>query len=464
VFLHAGGGPRPQAAEGAGSADGRSARGAGVGQAPVALPGSGLPGGARGSEEVDDIAPRAALTDRHGGEHPPGSRCVAGDDEPADRRLLRLTRVRGGHRCVRSQLGAVGSAVVGVASEAPRPALACLYGTAPRSWPHPGAAPDVLPAARRSRSRRRYHPTRHPASSGAHLGACSAILRPSTVEDRGGSWSGSRSGSPTITRRSLASTNCRRVIEGFLVWNQGHSSRGRRGRGAACVDRPPAPSRVDTQDILRGPRPVGMGATTGPAPCPSQRPATPPRSVPSASSPDGDRDLMPAVDQLDDPAARCAIKFLGRTVCASANGSISNSTESSTTPTTAPGAECLSASSTTSGPCRSTSPPSTPSTTGSAVGPMPATDPPAGFPRCGIQDRVEVEHTPRRATSCARAAVGILKRAAAGRKAVRPTRQRSAHDGCRQCGGNQHHVGLCMPGLVQVCCCPAVRAQGRPPI
>jgi hypothetical protein len=41
------------------------------------------------SEDVDDIAPRAALTDRHGGEHPPGSRCVAGDDEPADHRLAR---------------------------------------------------------------------------------------------------------------------------------------------------------------------------------------------------------------------------------------------------------------------------------------------------------------------------------------------------------------------------------------
>ena len=42
---HAGGGPWPPAAEGAGSADGRSAGGAGVGQAPVALPGSGLRGG-----------------------------------------------------------------------------------------------------------------------------------------------------------------------------------------------------------------------------------------------------------------------------------------------------------------------------------------------------------------------------------------------------------------------------------
>jgi Phage integrase family len=25
------------------------------------------------------------------------------------------------------------------------------------------------------------------------------------------------------------------------------------------------------------------------------------------------------------------------------------------------------------------------------------------------------------------------------------------HDGCRHCGGNQHHVGLCTLGLVQVC-------------
>jgi integrase len=42
------------------------------------------------SEEVDDIASRAALTDRHGVSIHRGSRCFAGDDEPADRRLARL--------------------------------------------------------------------------------------------------------------------------------------------------------------------------------------------------------------------------------------------------------------------------------------------------------------------------------------------------------------------------------------
>ena len=39
------GGPRSPRAEGAGSADGRSAGGAGVGQAAVALPGAGVSGG-----------------------------------------------------------------------------------------------------------------------------------------------------------------------------------------------------------------------------------------------------------------------------------------------------------------------------------------------------------------------------------------------------------------------------------
>jgi hypothetical protein len=50
---------------------------------------------------------------------------------------------------VRSQ--PVGSAVVGVASEAPRPARACLDRTAPRSWP-PGARAATV--ARRARAGR----------------------------------------------------------------------------------------------------------------------------------------------------------------------------------------------------------------------------------------------------------------------------------------------------------------------
>jgi integrase len=49
-----------------------------------------------------------------------------------------------------------------------------------------------------------------------------------------------------------------------------------------------------------------MGATTGP-------PLVHRSDVPRALSPDGDRDLMTAVDQLDDPASRCAIKILRRT-------------------------------------------------------------------------------------------------------------------------------------------------------
>ena len=143
--------------------------GAGVGQAPVALTGSGLRGGqaVRGGRRYR----AAGGVDRPAdGEHLPGSRCVAGDDEPADRRLARLVRVRGGHRCVRSQPGAVGWAVVGVASEAPRPARACLDGTAPRSWPPGARAADGCP----TRSSR----TRWPSSSplGSHRDRAIALL------------------------------------------------------------------------------------------------------------------------------------------------------------------------------------------------------------------------------------------------------------------------------------------------
>lgn len=65
-----------------------------------------------------------------------------------------------------------------------------------------------------------------------YLGACSATLRPSTVEDRGSSlelfatWLADHH--PSITRLDQLG---RPVIEGFLVWNHGRSSRGRRAAG-----------------------------------------------------------------------------------------------------------------------------------------------------------------------------------------------------------------------------------------
>jgi site-specific recombinase XerD len=115
---------------------------------------------------------------------------------------------------------------------------------------------------------------------------------------------------PSITRLDQLD---RPVIEGLLVWNHGRSSRGRRaaGRPVSIARQHQAVSTLKTffEDL----------ALWGWA----QRPARPlvhrsdlprlPEAVPRALSPDGDRDLMTAVDQLDDPAARCAINILRRT-------------------------------------------------------------------------------------------------------------------------------------------------------
>jgi site-specific recombinase XerD len=144
-----------------------------------------------------------------------------------------------------------------------------------------------------------------------YLRACSATLRPSTVEDRGSSlelfaiWLADHHRS--ITRLGQLD---RPVIEGFLVWNHGRPSRGRRAAGqpVSIARQHQAVSTLKAffEDL----------AVWGWA----QRPARPlvhrsdlprlPEAVPRALSPDGDRDLMAAVDQLDDPAARCAIKIL----------------------------------------------------------------------------------------------------------------------------------------------------------
>jgi integrase len=115
---------------------------------------------------------------------------------------------------------------------------------------------------------------------------------------------------PSITRLDQLG---RPVIEGLLVWNHGRSSRGRRaaGRPVSIARQHQAVSTLKTffEDLA-------LWAW-------AQRPARPlvhrsdlprsPEAVPRALSPDGDRDLMTAVDQLDDPAARCAIKILRRT-------------------------------------------------------------------------------------------------------------------------------------------------------
>ncbi|HEY5014550.1 MAG TPA: tyrosine-type recombinase/integrase [Acidimicrobiia bacterium] len=138
-----------------------------------------------------------------------------------------------------------------------------------------------------------------------------AVLRPSTVEGRAdtltvfGVWLAEHH--PDIASvRQLD----RGVIEEFLAWNATRPSRGRRGRGnpISVVRAHQAVSNLKMffEDL----------ALWGWA----ERPARPlvhrsdlprlPQPVPRALAPDVDRDLMAAVDQLDDVAARCAIRIL----------------------------------------------------------------------------------------------------------------------------------------------------------
>jgi site-specific recombinase XerD len=144
-----------------------------------------------------------------------------------------------------------------------------------------------------------------------YLQTCSATLRPSTIEDRGanlelfGLWLAERH--PSIVRLDQLD---RTVIEEFLTWNHTRPSRGRRaaGRPVSIARQHQAVSTLKTffEDL----------ALWGWA----QRPTRPlvhrsdlprlPEAVPRALTPNADRDLMLAVDQLDDPAARCAIKIL----------------------------------------------------------------------------------------------------------------------------------------------------------
>jgi site-specific recombinase XerD len=143
-----------------------------------------------------------------------------------------------------------------------------------------------------------------------YLQACSATLRPSTVEDRGSSlelfaiWLADHH--PSITLEQLD----RAVIEEFLAWNHGRPSRGRRaaGRPVSIARQHQAVSTLKTffEDLAL------WGWAERPAQPLVHRSDLPrlPEAVPRALSPDADRDLMAAVDQLDDPAARCAIKIL----------------------------------------------------------------------------------------------------------------------------------------------------------
>jgi site-specific recombinase XerD len=144
-----------------------------------------------------------------------------------------------------------------------------------------------------------------------YLQACTATLRPSTVEDRGdslelfGIWLADHH--PHITRLDQLD---REVIEQFLAWNHNRPSRGRRAAGqpVSIARQHHAVSTLKTlfEDLAlwgwaeRPPRPLVHR---------SDLPRLP-EHVPRALPPHVDRDLMAAVQLLADPAARSAIKIL----------------------------------------------------------------------------------------------------------------------------------------------------------
>ncbi|MGE0305183.1 MAG: tyrosine-type recombinase/integrase [Acidimicrobiia bacterium] len=144
-----------------------------------------------------------------------------------------------------------------------------------------------------------------------YLQVCSTTLRPATIEDRCDSfklfamWLHERH-----TDVERVDQLNRHVIEGFLSWNHTRPSRGRRSNGQpVSITRQHATVsalKAFFEDITlwgwaeRPPRPLLHR---------SDLPRIP-TTVPRALSPDADRDLMAAVDELDDVAARCAIKVL----------------------------------------------------------------------------------------------------------------------------------------------------------
>ena len=144
-----------------------------------------------------------------------------------------------------------------------------------------------------------------------YLETIATMLRPSTVQDRAdslevfGLWLADRH--PDIER--LAQLD-RGVVEEFLVWNRTRPSRGPRARGepVSTVRVHQAVSTLKTflEDLAL------WGWAERPARVLVHRSDLPrlPEAVPRALPPDIDRDLMAAVDRLDDVAARCAIRIL----------------------------------------------------------------------------------------------------------------------------------------------------------
>jgi len=144
-----------------------------------------------------------------------------------------------------------------------------------------------------------------------YLETCSSTLRPKTIEDRGdnlevfATWL-SRA-HPHVERIGQLD---RPIIEDFLTWNHTRPSRGRRWPGEPVSVRRQhhgiATLKTFLEDLAlwgwldRPPRPLLWR---------SDLPRLP-DAVPRALPPDADRDLMAAVGQLGDVAARCAITIL----------------------------------------------------------------------------------------------------------------------------------------------------------
>ncbi|MFN2504361.1 MAG: tyrosine-type recombinase/integrase [Acidimicrobiales bacterium] len=144
-----------------------------------------------------------------------------------------------------------------------------------------------------------------------YLAVIATTLRPATVEDRSdslesfGLWLGEHH--PDIVRLSQLD---RSVIEEFLVWNRTRPSRGRRGWGRPVstvrVHQGVATLKTFFEDLAL------WGWAERPSRLIVHRSDLPrlPEAVPRALAPDADRDLMAAVDRLDDVAGRCAIRIL----------------------------------------------------------------------------------------------------------------------------------------------------------
>lgn len=144
-----------------------------------------------------------------------------------------------------------------------------------------------------------------------YLETCATTLRPSTIEDRCDIFElfamwlhENHSGVTTIVELD------RTIVEEFLTWNHGRPSGGRRANGqpVSIARQHGTVSALKTffEDITlwgwaeRPTRPLIHRSDL-------PRLAT---AIPRALSPADDRDLMAAVDNLDDVAARCAIKIL----------------------------------------------------------------------------------------------------------------------------------------------------------